>query len=65
MRTYAEAIAAYNAECEEIAEQCEAEGYPAMGSNYELRCSQLEQYYPELFGYDDEEEENEDDNYCD
>lgn len=57
MRTYAEAIAEYKAECEAIAEQCEAEGYPAMGSNYELRCSQLEPYYPEIFGDDEEEEE--------
>ena len=25
-------------ECEEIAEQCEAEGYPSHGENYDLRC---------------------------
>ena len=29
---------AYQDECQEIAEQCEAEGYPSNGSNYELRC---------------------------
>lgn len=56
-RTYEEALAEYNADCEAIAEQCEAEGYPANGNNYELRCSQLEQDYPELFGEDEEEEE--------
>lgn len=28
---------AYQDECQEIAEQCEAEGYPSNGSNYELR----------------------------
>lgn len=39
----------YKKECEEIAEQCEAEGYPAYGSNYELRVDNIEQYYPELF----------------
>ena len=36
-------------ECEEIAEECEAEGYPAQGSNYDLRVEQLMQKYPELF----------------
>lgn len=45
----------YLAECEEIAEQCEAEGYPAHGSNYDLRVEALEEFYPELFGDDDEE----------
>ena len=57
-RTYEEALKAYNEDCEAIAEQCEAEGYPANGSNYELRCAQLEQDYPELFGEGDEEEED-------
>lgn len=57
-RTYEEALKAYNEDCEAIAEQCEAEGYPANGSNYELRCAQLEQDYPELFGESDEEEED-------
>lgn len=37
----------YRNECEEIAEQCEAEGYPANGSNYELRCSEARKYYDE------------------
>lgn len=40
---------AYLAECDEIAEQCRAEGYPSHGSNYELRVEQLKEYYPELF----------------
>ena len=38
---------AYLDECEEIAEQCEAEGYPANGSNYDLRCSEARKYYDE------------------
>lgn len=37
----------YRNECQEIAEQCEAEGYPANGSNYELRCSEARKYYDE------------------
>lgn len=39
----------YLAECDAIAEQCVAEGYPSHGSNYELRVEQLKEYYPELF----------------
>lgn len=38
---------AYLNECQEIAEQCEAEGYPANGSNYELRCAEARKYYDE------------------
>ena len=38
---------AYQEECQEIAEQCEAEGYPANGSNYELRCADTRKYYNE------------------
>lgn len=38
---------AYQEECQEIAEQCEAEGYPANGSNYELRCENARAYYDE------------------
>lgn len=34
-------------ECDEIALQCEAEGYPAHGSNYELRCADARLYYDE------------------
>lgn len=37
----------YINECQEIAEQCEAEGYPANGSNYELRCAEVRKYYDE------------------
>lgn len=48
--------AEYLAECEAIAEQCEEEGYPSHGNNYELRVAQLQRYYPELFGDDEEEE---------
>lgn len=38
---------AYLDECQEIAEQCEAEGYPANGDNYELRCAEARKYYDE------------------
>lgn len=38
---------AYQEECEEIAEQCEAEGYQSNGSNYELRCESARAYYDE------------------
>ncbi len=37
----------YRNECQEIAEQCEAEGYPTNGSNYNLRCSEVRKYYDE------------------
>lgn len=39
----------YREECKEIAEQCEAEGYPANGSNYELRCAEVRKYYDHEF----------------
>lgn len=39
----------YLEECDEIAEQCEEDGYPAHGSNYDLRIEQLQKSYPELF----------------
>ena len=45
----------YSAACEEIAAECEAEGYPSHGSNYELRVEELEKSYPELFGDDEDE----------
>ena len=37
----------YAEECEEIAEQCEAEGYPSHGSNYDLRCESIRKSYDE------------------
>lgn len=37
----------YLNECQEIAEQCEAEGYPANGNNYDLRCAEARKYYDE------------------
>lgn len=43
----------YKQECEDIAEQCEAEGYPGNGENYELRVESLRKDYPELFGEED------------
>ena len=39
----------YLEECDEIAEQCEEEGYPSHGSNYDLRIENLQKSYPELF----------------
>lgn len=38
----------YLAECEAIAEECEAEGYPDHGSNYDLRCADARRYYDDL-----------------
>lgn len=35
----------YSQECEEIAQECEKEGYPAHGSNYEIRCEESRKYY--------------------
>ena len=43
----------YQKECQEIAEQCEAEGYPSNGSNYELRCENARAYYDEQIAYID------------
>lgn len=37
----------YLAECEEISAQCEEEGCPSHGSNYDLRCEQARKYYDE------------------
>ena len=37
----------YLKECKEIAEQCEAEGYPSHGENYELRCAEARKQYDE------------------
>lgn len=37
--------AQYLKECEDIAEQCEAEGYPSFGGNYDLRCAESRKYY--------------------
>lgn len=34
-------------ECDEIAAQCEADGYPSHGSNYDLQCESARQYYDE------------------
>ena len=51
----------YRDECQEIASQCKAEGYPANGSNYELRCAEVRKYYDHEFqlidaNYDFDEE---------
>lgn len=42
----------FEEECADIAAECEAEGYPSHGSNYELRVATLtgSEYYAKLFG---------------
>lgn len=51
---------AYLEECRDIAEQCEAEGYPAHGSCYDLRCAEARKYYNEqLEAIDSKYEEEE------
>lgn len=41
----------YDAERLAIEEECEAEGYPSNGSNYELRVEGLREYYDEQQEY--------------
>ena len=48
----------YLEDCCQIAADCEAEGYPSHGSNYELRVDALEEDYPDLFGDDPDEDED-------
>lgn len=44
--------------CKDIAVQCEEEGYPSHGSNYEIRCQQLwDEYYS--YEMDDAEDDDE------
>ena len=47
------ALKMFEDDCEEIAEQCEQEGYPSHGSNYELRVDNLlkeyQDEYPDWF----------------
>lgn len=38
----------YLKERADIAAECEAEGYPSYGNNYDLRCSDARRYYDEL-----------------
>jgi len=62
-RTYEELLKMFREECAQISEQCEEEGYPSCGTNYELRVEGLweryEQMYPQFFDEEDEEEEEE------
>lgn len=37
----------YAVECDRIAAECAAEGYPSNGSNWELRCENARRYYDE------------------
>ena len=41
----------YSEDCAEISAQCEEEGYPSHGSNYELRCENLGESYYQCYGY--------------
>lgn len=41
----------YDAERKAIEEECEAEGYPSNGSNYELRVEGLREWYNEQQEY--------------
>ena len=41
----------YTEECEDISSECEAEGYPSNGSNYDLRCENLGNSYYQCYGY--------------
>lgn len=41
----------FDAERKEIEEECESEGYPSNGSNYELRVEGLREYYDEQQEY--------------
>lgn len=34
-------------ECEKIADECTAEGYPSHGTNYDLRCANIRESYDE------------------
>lgn len=50
----------YRAACAEIARECEEEGYPSHGENYDLRCAQLwRDSYAEYFEEDEEEDDDE------
>lgn len=55
----AELYSLYREECEDIALGCEEEGYPAYGSNYNLRCEYTwDSYYrPEIEALEEELEE--------
>ena len=48
--TEQELLEAFDAECVDIADQCEEEGLPAHGSTYDVRCAHIwENYYlPDL-----------------
>ena len=41
----------YTGQCEDISSECEAEGYPSNGSNYDLRCENLGNSYYQCYGY--------------
>lgn len=53
MSDFEKILADFDAEVEEIRDECVAEGYPSNGSNFELRYEQLyndyRTLYPEVF----------------
>lgn len=51
----------YAQDCEEIAGQCAEEGYPSMGSNYDLRCENARRYYDEQIALIDSKYEEDED----
>ena len=55
---YKERYAEYLEACRQIADQCEEEGYPAYGENFDLRVEQLQkESFPDLFENDDEDDD--------
>lgn len=51
--TYEEAMRQYQAERDEIARQCQEEGYPSNDSNYSLRAEQAYRYWMGLVDEED------------
>ena len=56
-----EILRRFDEDVAQIEADCEAEGYPSRGSNFDLRYEQLlreyTSWYPEVFGDEDEDEE--------
>ena len=48
----------YLDECEEIAAECQEEGYPSHGDNYDLRCESRRALYDEQIAFIDADEES-------
>lgn len=49
-KAYEQLWARFNEECDLIAQECEEEGYPSHGANYDLRVEQLyKRFYAAAF----------------